>query len=332
MYRGLIKRDVVLGNALVDMYAKCNALPEAQNVLEGLPIRNVVSWSALIVGYAQQDRGQEALDAFEKMQKEGFYPDAVTFVGILKACGNTWAIGKGEHIHEVIMSRKLLEKDTALGNALVDMYAKFGMLTKAKQVLEQLSLRDIVSWNALIAGYAQQGDGCAALACFHEMQSHGLTPDDVTFLSVLSACTHSGLLREAQMVFQDMTKKHGAIPTLEHHTCMVSVFGCVGNFDRALSMIKVMPSSDDIAVWLALLGACKKWGNVELGRLVFNQALQLDDTCSAAYALMASVFASAGLHEDAEKVEAMKLKYASGKEQGDFVRVDCTPKAKIYGL
>ena len=307
--RGMLGSDVVLGNALVDMYGKCGYLIKAQQVLEELPVRNVVSWSTLIAGYAREGQGHKALYCVERMQSEGFSADGITFSCILKACGNTWAIGKGKYIHEVIVSRNLLEKDAALGNALVDMYAKFGMLTKANQVLEQLSLRDIVSWNALITGYAQQGDGHAALACFLEMQNHGLPPDEVTFLSVLSACTHSGLLCEAQMVFKDMTRKYGVMPNLEHHTCMVVVSGLAGHFDEAISVIKVMPSSDHVEIWLALLGACRRWGHVKLGVLAFDQIIQIDNSCASAYVIVGNIFAASGMQEDAENAKAMRVKY-----------------------
>ena len=184
-------------------------------------------------------------------------------------------------------------------------------LEKAEKVLEDLIIRDVISWNTLISRYAQQGQGRAALNCFEWMQSEGLSPNEVTFLCILSACSHSGLLDEAEMLYGNMSKKYGVDPNIEHHTCMVLAFGCGGHFDKVMSVIKAMPSSDYPAVWRALLGACRKWGNVELGRLAFDQALQLDTTCAAVYVLMANIFASAGMHEDAERIEAMRMKYAT---------------------
>ena len=201
----------------------------------------------------------------------------------------------------------------------MDMYAKCGMLAKARQVLEELPNRDLVSWNVLIAGHAQQREGHAALKCFERMQSEGLSPDDITFVCILTACSHAGLLDEAQMLFDDMTRKYGVIPTIEHHTCMVSVFGCVGYFDQAMSVIKVMPCSDHPAVWVALLCACKRWGNVRLGKVAFDQVVQLDDGCAGAYALMATIFSDAGMQEDARQVESMMCKYVSRKGEDDLL-------------
>jgi pentatricopeptide repeat protein len=309
--RGLLKTDIALGNALVDMYVKCGMLAKAQEVLKELPTNNVISWSSLIAGYACQGDGQEALKCFEQMQNEGLSPNPVTFISILKACGSLGAIDRGKQIHDDVLSRGLLHKDVLLGTALVDMYAKCGFLTRAREVLEELLGRDVVSWNALISGYAEHGHCHEALVCFNQMHGEGLSPNVVTFLAVLTACSHSGLLDEAQILFGNMTGEYGFSPNVEHHTCMMGVLGCAGLFNNAISVIKAMPTSNYPGVWRALLGACRKWGNVELGKLAFDQALQLDTACAVVYVLMANIFASAGMKEDAERIEAMKVRYAT---------------------
>ena len=250
--------------------------------------------------------------------------ESFTFVASLKDCAKKKDISRGIKLHANVVKLGLLERSPYLASALINMYAKCGMLAKAQEVLEKLPLRSQVSWSALIAGYAQQGQGEKALQCFKQMQNEGVSPNAVTILSVLSACSHSGLLDEAQMVFGEMTKKYGISPTLEHHTCMVLVFGCAGEFDKATSVIQVMPVLSDPAVWLALLGSCRKWGNVELGTLAFDQTLQLEKTCGAAYVLMANIFAAAGMQKDAESVEAMRLKYADWKVQGNSMWVDAS--------
>ena len=182
------------------MYVKCGVLAEAQQVLEALPIRNVVSWNALISGYTQHCRGHEALNCFEQMQGEGLSPNGITFLCIVKACGSIGALDKGKQIQEEVVSRGLLEKDIVIGTALVDMYAKCGDLTKAQEFLEQLPIRNVVSWSALISGYAQQSQGHVALECFEQMQREGLSPNDVTFLCVLTACSH--VLDNAQALYK----------------------------------------------------------------------------------------------------------------------------------
>ena len=314
--RGMLKKDIVLGAALVDMYVKCGVLEKAQKALQELPVRDLLSWNALISGYVQQEKANDALRSFEQMQRDGIAPNLVTLVCVLKACGSAGAIDKGEQIHERIMSEGFRDEEniTILGTALVDMYAKCGSLTKAQKILHELPQRNIVSWNALITGYSQQGQGQEALACFEKMRNEGISPNKVTFLCILVACSHSGLLDEAEMLFEKMTKIYAINPEFEHHTCMVLVFGSRGNFDKALLI--ALQSCDHLEVWVALLGGCRKWGNVKLGSLAFDQAMQLDSTCAAAYALMATIFSIAGFQEDAEKVDAMRLKYGALHKRG----------------
>ena len=308
--RGLLEKDIVLGNALVDMYAKCGAITKAQQVLEELHARDVISWSTLIAGYAKQALCHEALNCLEQMQKEGLSPNMVTYICLLKACGSIGALDIGKKVHDEIVRRGLLE-DSVVGTALVDMYASCGMLIKAQEVLEELPIQDVTTWNALIAGYAQQGQGQIALNCLVRMQREGLYPDEITCLCVLSACGRSGLWEEAQLLYGDMDKKFGITPMPEHHSSVVVGLGFAGQFDKAIAMIEVMPSSNYLAVWIALLGSCRKWGNVKLGTLAFDQALQVDTSCASAYVLMTDIFASVGMQDDAEKVEAMRVKYAS---------------------
>ena len=159
----------------------------------------------------------------------------------------------------------------------------------------------MVCWSVLIAGYARKGKGLESLTCFKRMQSEGLSPDEVTLLCVLSACCHAGLLDEIQMLHRDMVKKYGVTPNVEHHACMVMVYGYAGDFDKAVSVIKVMPSSNYPAIWRSVLGACKRWGNVEIGRLAFHHASQLDTWCATSYVLMANIFACANMEEDTKR-------------------------------
>ena len=306
----LLGENIVLTNALLDMYVRCGYLSNAYEVLEQLPCRNVVSWNTLIGGYAKYGLCEDVINCLGYMQNEGISPNAVTFIGILKACCNIGALHMGENMHNEIARMGLLRKDIVLGTTLVDMYAKCGALAKSQQVLEELPNRDVVSWSALIAGYAEEGQVHKALCCLECMRNEGFTPNEVTFLCILSACGHSGLMDKAQILFQNMEKECGMIPSSEHHISMIVVYGNAGHFDNAMSVIKVMPSSEYGEIWLILLGACRKWGNVKLGILAFDQAIQQDSTCPAAYTLMATIFTDSGMQNDAQKVIAMRLKYA----------------------
>jgi pentatricopeptide repeat protein len=186
------------------------------------------------------------------------------------------------------------------------------LFAKAREVLEQLPLRSTVAWNALISGYAEQGRGEEALISLFQMQDEGIRPNDATFLCVLSACSHSGLVDEAEDVCVSMTSRYGITPSPDHFTCMIVGFGSIGRFDQAVRVVSRMPVSDRAAVWLPLLAACRKWGYVRLGMLAFDQVMQLDASCGAAYVLMANIFATCGMQEDAEIVESLRRRYVHG--------------------
>jgi pentatricopeptide repeat protein len=318
MDRGLLRSSIILGTALVDMYVKCGALATARRVLlEELQARDVVSWVAVIAGYAsEQGELDGVLSCFESMEAEGLPPTLAVFTCILKACGNVGAVDVGKCIHDEIARLGLLEQDPAsmLGTALVDMYARCGALVRAQNVLEELPIRDVASWSALIAGYAREGRGNEALECLSRMQSEGIAPDELTFASIVKAWAHEGLNPTSENRTRDLGHGYDNItPSLEHHTAMVSGFGSLGHFDKAMEVIYLVPCSDArIELWLALMGACRKWGNVELARLSFDRALEIDRNCSVAYVLMLEIFAAVGMHEDAESVEAMRSKHCVG--------------------
>ncbi|KAI5054408.1 hypothetical protein GOP47_0030704 [Adiantum capillus-veneris] len=178
------------------MYAKCGALTKAQTILDELPVRDVVSWNTLIAGYAQHGLGKEAVGCLQRMRSEGLSPNAITYACILKACGIIQEVDMGKKIHNEITSQGLLSKHAMLGDALVYMYAKCGVLTKAQEVFDELPIRGPVSRNALIAGYAQQGQGQEALDCFQQMRSEGLSPNAITYTCFLKAC---GVMQDVDM-------------------------------------------------------------------------------------------------------------------------------------
>ena len=292
---GLLKKDDVVQIALVDMYAKCGALEKAQKVFDELPIKSVEIWTSLMAGYNQHGLSEKAIFCFNQMQNEGFYPDAITFICILKACGNIGSLKLGGEIHEEVRKQSLLEKDIVLGTALVDMYGKCGNLKKAQEVFNELPIQNATSWTALMAGHAQMGEAERVLSLLNKMMDQNVIPDVVSILVVLNACSHSGLVEQGQMVFEKIATIHESMPTLEHYICMVDLLGRAGRFDKALIVVEKLPYLDRLPLWLALLGACCKWANVEFGLWVFEQSSELDRKCPAAYLCMANIYAAAGL-------------------------------------
>ncbi|KAI5056146.1 hypothetical protein GOP47_0029667 [Adiantum capillus-veneris] len=290
---GLLDRSVVLGTALLDMYVKCGELVRAQEVFDELPLRNAISWTVLITGYCQHGHGHKALVCFDRMKRSGLSPDAVTFSCILKACGSIGATKKGAEIHEEILRNRMLAKDNVLCTALADMYVKCGQLSKAQQVFEKLPGLDVVAWNALIGGYCQHGHCLAAIECFDKMQQKGFSPDAATFASILKACGSTGAAEKGQTYFDTMSQTYGIVPCAEHHTSMADLFGRAGHFDKAITAITKMPSCEHFPLWIALLGACQKWGNVKFGGLAFEHVLQFEN---AAPFCMDGIYSTSNTH------------------------------------
>ena len=302
----LLGKDLVLGTTLVDMYAKCGLLGKAQEVFDELPVKDVVAWSALISGYTQHGLAEKALACFRAMINEGISPNVVTFTCILKACGMIGSLDMGEEIYAEVKKQRLLEKDVMLGNTLVDMYAKCGRLVKARDVFNKLPIQNVVSWNALIAGYGQLGQAKSIHYFVNKMVAQGIMADSVTFLGLLSTCSHAGLVEEGQIVVKYMHDVGRLTPTLEHYTCMVDLFSRAGHFNQAMIMIGKVPSSERLTLCLAFLGACHKWGNVKLGRLAFDNVTRLDDNVGVAYVFMASIYAAADMQEEAQSVKSIR--------------------------
>ncbi|KAH7281990.1 hypothetical protein KP509_35G007000 [Ceratopteris richardii] len=293
--RGLLPEDTSLGNALIDMYAKCGALTKAHQVLEHLSHRNVVSWTALIEGYIQQNQSEKALEVYEKLQSEELSPSHVTYGCVLKACGQCGSIQRGRQVHHEIVRWQLLERDTTLGVALVEMYAKCGAFTEARETVNRLPAQDITCWNTLLEGYAQQERSQDVFRCFRELQAEGLSPNAFTYSCILHMCSHAGLVEEGQLYFAIMLLSDVERPDLGHYVCMVDCYGRAGDLNKAVAVIQSMPWYDYPVVWHALLAACSKSGDSVIGTWAFHCALQINNSDDVAYILMANIYAAAAV-------------------------------------
>ncbi|KAH7306475.1 hypothetical protein KP509_22G014800 [Ceratopteris richardii] len=296
-----------VNNALVDMYSKCGYLDNAREIFDSLLVRDVVAWNALIAGYVNNEKSEEALKLYDKMQKEGVAPDALTFSICLKACIGLGAIEKGVDLHAHIVRNKVLKEDLIIGNALVEFYVKCGLLSQSQEVFDKLLSRDVVSWNTLMSGYIQSGDYNKVFILCERMTEVGEKPDLATFLIVLNACNHAGLMDKCEAFFDIMTKDYGLRPSLEHYTCIVDLLARSGQLVQAISMIERMKIVPDIVVWHAALDACEKWGNVKLGKIAFEHAISLDEKDSTAYLCMCNIYANAGMLEDVYNIKARQM-------------------------
>ncbi|KAH7423987.1 hypothetical protein KP509_12G084400 [Ceratopteris richardii] len=321
----LLENDTVTGNALVDAYAKCGAISKAKEVFDNLLFKNVVSWTALIIGYCQCGYENEAVSYFENMKCDGLSPDSVTLACMLQACGSMRAADLGGEIHGEIIRNGLLARDVVLGNMLVDMYMKCGALMKARQTFDKLLFHDLVSWNVLIAGYCEHGKAEEALACFDELIQHNqLCPDNITFALVLRACLMAGNVDKGKAIYDNISSSYGMIPTLEHNSYMVDLFGRAGQFDRAMSIMEKIACSDRLPAWLALLGSCLQWGNKKLGRVAFESLVQLDDAFTDVCFCISRIYKNASMWKNAEEIEMIR----ECKES----RKCCIEYGKVHGF
>ena len=286
-----LEREPLIGNSLLDMYAKCGSLIATQYVFNMLLDRNVVSWTALIGGYVENGCCPKALDCFEKMHYDGILANVVTFICILKACSNIKAESRGQEIHIVIVKRGFAG-DNVVANGLVNMYSKCGMFLEAQNVFDKLYGSGTVSWNVLISGYAQLGRNDEVFNLLNKFLSQHDEPNPMTFTILLNICSHTGLLQESKRCLETMVACYGVIPTLEHYGCIVDLLGRAGRLDEANAVISQMPFIINLSVWNSLFGACQKQGCTKLGRLIFSHIVELDEDHAAAYVGLGNIYAT----------------------------------------
>eukprot|EP00249_Psilotum_nudum_P023049 c28733_g3_i2 orf=144-2033(+) len=307
--------DVSVGNTLVVMYAKCGSIEHAQQVFSRMPKRDVVSWTAMISAYAHNGHGKDALKLFKQMQQNGVEPNKVTFIGVLDACAGMSALTEGMESHAGITNSGF-ESDIVVATALVSMYGKCGSLEDARSVFNKMHWRNVVSWTAITTAYCHNGLGKEALKLFQQMQWQGVKPDSTTFVSILSACSHSGLLDEGCYYFDAMSRNYGITPVAEHYGCMIDLFGRAGYLDEAEDLLNSMPFCPDAAKWGSLLGACRIYCDVHRGTRAADHILELDSKNTALYSLLSNIYAAASQWDDVANVRKVMADRAVRKDPG----------------
>ncbi|KAI5074936.1 hypothetical protein GOP47_0010897 [Adiantum capillus-veneris] len=257
-----LQKDVVVGTALIDMYNKCGSVEEARSVFDEMPTRNTLTWGAMLSGYAQQGHGSLALELFEAMQKEGIKPNKVTFLCALKACSCVGALLHGRWLHAEIV-RHSLDADISVRNAVMDMYARCGSLQESHRLFSLLKDPDVVSWASLLTGYAKHGVYDVAEQRIEAMGHQGLKPNIAVISSLLSACSHAGVVAEGCQFFNNLTKDHGLLPSFEHYSCMIDLFGRGGRFSEAEDLSKTMPSLPNLIAQMSLLTHIRTFTNLD---------------------------------------------------------------------
>ncbi|KAL6545943.1 hypothetical protein OROGR_009817 [Orobanche gracilis] len=317
------KRDVLSWTTLVSGYAQSGDMKSAQEIFDAMPERNSVTWTSLIAGYAHNGMGCHSIMLFKKMVTLNVEPDQFTYSSCLFACASVISPGPGTQLHSHLITAGIRPSVVVL-SSLIDMYSKCGNLDVAKRVFDRVkSKQHIVLWNTMISVLAHHGCGRQALKIFFDMLGLGVKPDSVTFIVLLNACSHSGLVHEGLCLFESMKPKYNTSPDQEHYACLIDLLGRSGCFDEIMSQLKKMPCNPDDRVWNALLGVCKIHGNIELRKIVGGHLVKLEPRSPAAYLLLAGIYASVGRWESAQKVRQIMNARRLGKQDAlSWLEVD----------
>eukprot|EP00250_Pteridium_aquilinum_P019483 c24449_g2_i1 orf=537-2423(-) len=295
---------VSLGSTLISMYSMCGSILDAETVFDGLCQRVIMPWNAMLWAYVDQDQGDKALSLYQQMLDEGVSPNDLTFNCILSACSETGCVEVCRQVHCGIVSG--CDVSAPMATTLVHVYGGCASMEDAKAAFNTLCCPDIVSWNALCAGHAREGNHIVCVQTFDEMRLADIKPDDVSFLSVLSVCNHSGLVDIGIEYVKLIRQQFGKILSPKHFNSVVDLLGRAGDFIRVDSMWLRLQVQPDLAAWLCLLRACQTHGNVSLGRWAFDRVVLLQRKEASAYVLMSNIYAEAGLWDDACRVEKIR--------------------------
>lgn len=313
-----LANDCVVENALMAFYGKCGAIDKCEKIFSGMDERrDEVSWNSMISGYIHNELLPRAMDMVWFMMQRGQRLDGFTFATVLSACASVATLERGMEVHACGI-RACLESDVVVGSALVDMYSKCGRVDYASRFFESMPTRNLYSWNSMISGYARHGHGDKALKLFKRMKLHGQPPDHVTFVGVLSACSHVGLVDEGFEHFKSMSDVYGLAPRMEHYSCMVDLLGRAGELNRIEDFINKMPMEPNILIWRTVLGACGRANGrkTDLGRRAGEMLMELEPQNAVNYVLLSNMYASGEKWEDVAKARIAMRKAAVKKEAG----------------
>lgn len=281
---------VFVQNSLVHMYAAFGHVKDACKVFELMSERDLVAWNSVINGFASNGKPNEALTLFREMASGGVEPDGYTMVSLFSACAELGALALGRRAHTYLWKVGLSD-NVNVNNALLDFYSKCGIIIAAQRVFREMRKRNAVSWSTLVVGLAVNGFGKEALELFKEMEMGGFVPGEVTFVGVLYACSHCGMVDEGFSYFRRMKDEYGIMPKIEHFGCMVDLLGRAGLVKQAYEYIQNMLMPPNAVVWRTLLGACTIHGHSAIAEIARSKLLQLEPKHSGDYVLLSNLYA-----------------------------------------
>ena len=309
-----VSLNIFAGSSLVDVYSKCCYVRDARLVFEEMNEKDIVVWNAMFFGYTQQLENEEALKLYSSLQFSREKPNEFTFAALITAASNLASLPHGQQFHNQLVKMGL-DFCPFVTNSLVDMYAKCGSIEEARKIFNSSIERDVVCWNSMISTYAQHGEAEEALRMFRELIKEGIQPNYVTFVAVLSACSHAGFVEDGLNHFNSMSR-FGIERGTEHYACVVSLLGRSGKLFEAKEFIEKMPIEPAAVLWRSLLSACRIAGNMELGKYAAEMAISTDPSDSGSYILLSNIFASKGMWADAKMVRERMDSSGVVKEPG----------------
>lgn len=304
-------------NLMIAAFIKIGEINIAKKIFRKMPTCDVVTWNTIISGCVKNSHSQEALRIFQKMLKSNVEPDAFTFSSVIAACARLGARDCAEWIHN-LMIEKCISLNYILGAALIDMYSRCGRIEKAKEIFKTIEKNEVSIWNTMINGFAIHGLAFDAISIFSSMPVEKISPDSITFVGILTACSHCGLVEEGRKYF-DMMRCHSIEPQLEHYGAMIDLFGRAGLLNDAYAMIKDMPMEPDVVIWRSLLSACRTQRNNDLGELVIKK---IENLKSGDYVLLSNIYCSVNKWDTAEQLRnAMKMNRVRKKSGKSWIEI-----------
>ncbi|KAH0457376.1 hypothetical protein IEQ34_012691 [Dendrobium chrysotoxum] len=346
LFEKISTKDDFCWNAMISGYAHCGRMDKAVELYKRMPTKSLFSLNTIIAGHAQQGEMHKALEVFKQMRERntvtwnsiisgltqnGFYcdsikhfvllrnegrkPDPCTYACGLAACAYLAALQVGKQLHLLLVKSGHVN-DLFAGNALINMYARCGRISSAKQAFDEMASVDLISWNTLITGYALNGFGRETISLFKEMEVNGFRPDDITFVGVLSACSHAGLIDEGLKYFDSMSRDHSVERVAEHYACVVDLLGRAGRLEEAYKLVTEMPIKVNAGVWGALLGACRMHGNPDIAKFAAEKLFVIEPQKTSNYVLLSNVHADARRWEDVDRVRSLLKEIGIQKQPG----------------
>ncbi|GMH19661.1 hypothetical protein Nepgr_021502 [Nepenthes gracilis] len=309
------ENQIYIITALVDMYAKCGSIDDSRKGFDYLQEPDVVLWTSMIAGFAQNGDNESALSLYGRMEAKGIPPNELTVASILKACSSLAALDQGKQVHARVIKYGFILEVT-IGSALSTMYTKCGSVEDGNLVFRRMIARDIVSWNAMISGISQNGCSNEALELFEEMIMEGIKPDAVTFVNILSACSRMGLVERGWKYFNMMSDVFAIAPALEHYACMVDVLSRAGRLIEAKEFIETAKVDHGMCLWRILLSACRNYRDYDLGAYAGEKLMELGSQESSAYVMLSKIYTALGKVDDVQRVMRLMKLRGVGKEPG----------------